>query len=458
MKNLFLFILLIIMQMTSYSQKINSPKVTKVKLNNGLVLLLSEDKKLPLIQFRLILNGGVRLDEGFPAGLTSLTLEMLTKGTKNKTADEIANSFENLGSLLNTNTTYDFSTLSTEVLKENFQNAIEIISDILINPVFPKNEFDKLIQKRLSDIDAILEEPRSIISYAVPTFLYKNTPYEKNINGNKTSLKKINPEMVKSHYKKFFNASNAVIVLYGDFEKDNMIKLIEKYFGNWNSGNKLEEKQFTNEYIKGKNIIIIDKPDVTQTQIRFLNKGVDIKNPDNFAIQVANVVFGNGFTSRLVNEIRVKRSLSYGANSQFVSQKYAGGFIISTFTKNETVDQVFEIIFNELEKYIKEGPTQQEIDKAKKYLIGNFVRNLQSPEMLISQLGNIYIYDLPEDYLETYAEKVNKLTNEEIMSAIKKYFPVDDILMLIVSNKQYIEPRIEKFGKIQTLTLKELVN
>ncbi len=445
-----IFVLIIIAQ-TAFTQKLEIPNFSVNTLENGLKIVLVENKKLPLIQVRLMLKGGVRLDPDGSDGLTSITSELLKKGTESRKAERIAEEIEFLGSSINVSTSYDYVSLSSEFLKINFDAGLNIFADVVMNPVFSSSEVDKEIKKRLAEIDAALEDPNAIISAAFSREMYDGHPYGKVLKGRKRSLLNIDQNGVKWHYKKYFAPNNSLIVVFGDFNKSEMLETLKAAFKNWKKGDELKFESKEQKYFSGRQLVIIDKPDVTQTQIRFGNKGMKVNEKDYYAVQVANTVFGSGFTSRLVEEIRVKRSLSYGASSSFAGYQDGGAYLISTFTKNSTVKEVFDVLFNELKKYRNKGPTDKEILKAKNYLIGDFARDLQSPEMLTMYIADMVFYNRGENYLAEWVNNIRKASRGEIEKAIQKYFLMDDLLMMIVTNSSEVKPQVESFGKVKEL-------
>jgi zinc protease len=448
--NKIIFSLLTISQF-SFAQRLDIPDFSVDKFENGLTVVLVENKKLPLIQVRLLFKGGVRLDPDGSDGLTSITSELLKKGTTSRGAEQIAEEIEFLGSSINISTSYDYVTLSSEFLKINFQDGLKVFADVVMNPIFPSSEVDKEIKKRFGEIDASLEEPNAIISAAFSREMFEGHPYGKVLKGRKRSLLNIDQNMIKWHYKKYFAPNNSLLVVLGDFDKAKMLETLKNAFADWKKGAELKLEPQEQKYFSGKQLVIIDKPDVTQTQIRLGNKGMMVNNKDYYSVQVANTVFGSGFTSRLVEEIRVKRSLSYGASSSFSSYQDGGTYLISTFTKNSTVKEVFDVLFTELKKYRDKGPTEKEILKAKNYLIGDFARDLQSPEMLTMYISDMIFYKRGENYLAEWVNNIRAITRSDIEKAIQKYFLMEDLLMMIVTNSGEVKPQVESYGKIKEI-------
>ena len=213
-----------------------------------------------------------------------------------------------------------------------------------------------------------------------------------------------------------------------------MLEKVKQVFSGWQKGTPRTAPPSIPTQLKGRKVVVVSKPDVTQTQIRIGNVGIDVKNPDWFAVQVANSILGNGFTSRLVEEIRVKRSLSYGARSAFPAYERGGMYLISTFTKNPTTRETIDVALEEVRKYREKGATKEELLKAQNYLAGDFARDLQAPENLASNLSEMIFYGFPNDHLETYVQRLKSVTLDDIKRVVQRYFLLDDIIIMVVTN------------------------
>jgi predicted Zn-dependent peptidase len=189
----------------------------------------------------------------------------------------------------------------------------------------------------------------------------------------------------------------------------------------------------------------------------FGNTGIDIKNPDYFAIQVANTIFGAGFTSRLVDELRVKRSLTYGARSSFSSSMWGGNFSISTFTKNQTIKETMDVVLDELKKYREKGATGEELKKGQNYLAGSFARSLQTPGALAAKLSDIELYGFPQNHLETYIQKLRSVTLADIQRVARKYFLLDDMVIVLVTPAKETSPVAMKYGPVSVMELEDAI-
>lgn len=454
MKKLTLLILILSISLIYSQQNID---VQINSLENGLKYLIIPNKKLPLVQVRVIFNGGVRLDPPKNQGLTYLTTQLLLKGTTKRTAQQIAEEFEFLGSTIDASTNYDYSLLSTEFLKYNFETGMNILAEIITSPSFSSDEINKEKEKLISELKSSLENPSYVANQFFNRLIFEGHPYSYSIKGTIKQVDDISARQIRNHYKNYFIPNETMIILYGDLDKKATENLIKNLFSHWQKGNQIKSESKSINKLNETKIVLIDKPGLTQAQIRVGNIGINQTNPDEIPISIVNTILGDGFTSRLVEEIRVKRSLTYGASSSFQKFQQSGKFLVSTFTKNETVGEVIKIILDELQKLQQSGVTDWEINKARNYIIGELSRQLQSPEGFVDYLSNIVFYQKDLELLTNFSEKIKNASKEKIRKVINEYFPVKDVLILVTGDAKQIKSQLEKFGKVQQISYEILV-
>lgn len=264
MKKITLFFLIIFFT-TLYAN--NQLNLVIDSLNNGLKIYLIQDKTFPLVQVRIAITGGSSIDPENYDGITYLTAQMLLKGTEKKTSQEIAEEFEFLGSSINVTTDYDYTLLSSEFLKYNFKNGLEILSDILTKPTFPSDEFYKLQHKHIGELRSSLENPNFVANEFFKKIIFNNLSYSRNPKGTIKSVLNLSVRNIRNHYKKNFLPNLTSIIIYGDIDTSSVITLIKEYFSQWKRGNINLKRNSIISPIHSK-VILIDKPGLTQSQIR----------------------------------------------------------------------------------------------------------------------------------------------------------------------------------------------
>lgn len=452
-----LLVLLLFMTPYLFGQKIQLPPVERHTLDNDLTVILMQYKKVPVVRFRMVVRGGSVLDGEGLEGVAAMTASVMREGTETRSATDIANAIDFVGGSLSVSAGADYCAASEEVLAKDVATGLELFSDVILHPSFPDDEIDRERNQRLANIEGLKEDPSSIASITFSRYVYGTHPYGRQSFGTKSSLDAIQRKDLVDFYRKVFVPGNATLVVVGDFTPADMFGKIKTAFEGW----KKEEKPAISVpqpvRLQGKKVILVNKSDATQTQMVFGNIGIDIKNPDLFAVRVANTIFGGGFTSRLVDELRVKKSLTYGIGSGFSASMYGGTYSIATFTKNATANQMIDGVLAEIGKYRTGGATSAELKKAQNYLAGNFARGLQSPEALASRLTDIELYGYPADYLETYIQKIRAVTLEDVQKVVQKYFLLDDLLMVFVAPGKETAPEVQKYGPVSVVELDDAI-
>ncbi len=433
------------------------PPFTTHTLGNGLTVVLMEYHQLPLVELVMTVGGGRALEPDSLTGLASMTAELLRQGTQTRTATQIAEQVDFVGGVLRTSAGLDQFTISGEFLTKDLPAGLALFSDVILHPVFPQEEIDRERSQRLATLESIKEEPGNIASIAYNRRVYGMHPYGRQALGTHASLPRMTRDAIIAFERQTFVPNNALLVVVGDFQEKAMLASVESAFGMWPRGTAPSVPSVAPKRISGRHVVIIDKPDVTQSQIRIGNTGVDILNPDRYTLQVANTILGGGFTSRLVEEIRVKRSLTYGANSSFASARQGGTFTVSTFTKNRSLRTTIDVALAELKKIREHGVSAAELSKAQNYIAGSFARNLQAPENLAAQLSTMLFYHLPDDYLRGYVRRIHAVTLADINRVVPKDIPYDDLLILVVSNPAETRAQLEGLGPIEVVPLNAAV-
>lgn len=453
MKRLILLILFITSLATA--QKIQVPPVSRHTFENGLTVILMRYTKVPVVHFRLVSRGGSSDDPAGVEGVASVATSLMREGTTTRSSSDIAGAIDFVGGSLFASSGLDYCAVRGEVLMKDVDTGLDLFGDILLNASFPDEELERERKQRLAGLDALKEEPGSIASRVFTGSIYGAHPYGKQVT--RGSLNAITREHVVQFYQRVFVPNNSTLVVVGDFTNEEMLSKLQQKLGQWKRGETHPQSYPPPSLNQGRRVVLVDKPDATQTQIRVGNVGIDIKNPDYFAVAVANSVFGDGFTSRLVEELRVKRSLTYGASSNFPAYLHGGSFSISTFTKNETINETIDVILEEVKKYREKGPDKEELKKAQNYIAGGFARGLQSPEALAARITDIELYDFPSDYLESYIQKLQAVSLADVKRVITRYFAHEDLVFVLVGPASTVTTQVEKYGPVSVLSLDEAI-
>ncbi len=421
----------------------------RVQLENGLTVLLMEYHKLPLVYFELRVHGGASVDPDEREGLANLTAELLRQGTETQTAAQIAEELDFVGGSLDVDVNTDFTAVTAEFLRKDFATGLDLLAEIVLRPTFPAEEVERARKNALAKILRARENPLIIANQAFEAFLYKSHPYGRPVHGTEASVGTITREDIVGFHQGNYRPETTILAVVGDFTVDEMASKLTMAFGDWTVGStsSLAKRSLPGQPEKWQ-ILVVDKPDVTQTQIRLGSLGIDRRNPDFHAIQVANTVLGGSFTSRLVDEIRVNRGLTYGIGSFFDARAERGPFAIATFSKNATALETLQVALDELKKFRDQGATPAEIEKAKNYLAGLFVLDLQTPESLADKMSDIEFYGLPLDFVDSYQERIRAVTLLEVNRAAREYFPYENLAIVVVTDAKLMQDQLEELGPV----------
>ncbi len=427
------------------------PAPTRVTLDDGLTVLVLPSRRLPLVDFLLEVKTGSTDDPPGKEGLADLTAELLTQGAGPRSAHEIAEAIAFVGGTLDASAGPERVRISCEVLKKDFATGLELLRDVTTRPTFPADEFARKQGEALGDIATATDDPGEIAERELLPFLLGTHPLAHPVNGWAASVKALTRADVVDFHRRHFTPDQALLAVVGDVDPKAVIAALTTAFADWKAADEPRAPGYPP--IAGaarREVLLIPRPEATQSQIRFACPSVARSHPDYFPILVTNTILGGGFTSRLVNEIRVAQGLTYSIDSEFRMQKNAGEYVIGTFTKNETLRKTIDATIAVVQKLKADGPTPEELDKAHQYLAGQYPLGLQSPDDLASRMLDVEFYGLPPDWLNTFTDRVNAVTLADCRRVLKSYFCTDDLKILVVTNPEVGKPALAGLGPLTT--------
>ena len=437
----------------AWAQKINLPPVTRMTLDNGAQVVLMEYHRAPFLSVTALFTGGSALDPADKTGTAELTAGLLRKGTETRSAAQIAEQIDGLGGSLGADAGDDRTQVALNVLSKDADAGMELFADIIRHPALPEEELARERQLQISDLEAIGEDPGSVATRVASEVVYAGHPYGR--ESTITSLKAITRDDLRGYYARVFAPNRMILVVVGDFKTADMLAKLKGRFGDWQrSGEAIPVTP--NVSAAPYKIVLIDKPDATQTQVRWVRTAFARRSPDFFAAQLAETILGGGFTSRLTNEIRVNRSLTYGISSRFGPQVAGGDFVVSTFTKIETTKALLDATTSVLRTTAQKGFTPGELQKAKNLLVGVFAIQIQSPEALAAQLANIAFYNLPPDYLQTYLQRLRAVPLADMNRIARAYFAPDALSLVLVAPAAKIKSQLAGLPNIETRSVETI--
>jgi predicted Zn-dependent peptidase len=429
------------------ARDINLGEYSTFDLANGLKVIVVENHKLPRVSYQLSFNTDA-LVEGDKAGYVSIAGDMVSKGTKNRSKAQIDKEIDFIGANLSTSATGIFG----GSLKKHSEKLLEVFTDVLYNPVFPEDEFEKIRKRTLSGLAASKSDPNAIArNIANAVNFGKDHPYGE--AQTEESIKNITIDDCKNYYKTYFKPNNAYLVIVGDITPAEAKAQAEKYFSKWAKGEVPVQKYKVPQGPEERKVAFGNKDGAVQSVIN-ITYPVEIKpgNPDAIKVSVMNSILGGGvFSGRLMQNLREKKAYTYGARSNISNDKLIGNFTASASVRNEVTDSSVVEFLYEMERIVREPVTAEDLQLAKNGLAGNFARSLESPQTIANFALNTFRYNLPKDYYNTYLQKLDAVSIADVQMMAAKYVRPDKCNIVVVGNKDNVADRLLRFdfdGKI----------
>lgn len=405
------------------------------KLPNDLVWLFAQQSELPLVTLQLLVRAGSLQDPPGKAGLANLTAALLRSGTKTRSAAQIAEELDFWGAQLGAAGGDDFASLSLTVLKKDLGTALELVKDVLQNPVFAPAEMQRKVSQIKAELASEQDEPGVVASRAFVKELYGAFPYGHPVRGTLEGLASIRRNDLVEFHRTYYRPNNAILSLVGDLTLDEARQWVTKTFGSWATAPIPPLKLPPIPPLNRNKVVVIDK-DISQANIIMGNLGVARKNPDFYALQVMNYILGGGgFASRLMDDIRDNRGLAYSVGSSFSPGLEPGPFAVTLETKNATAGEAINQVVEQIKRIMATPVTDQELKDAKSYLIGSFPRKMDSMSKRAGLLGYVEVYGLGLDYPWRYPELIQHLTPADIQQVAEKYLHPDNYLLVVVGKR-----------------------
>ena len=415
-------------------------------LPNGLKVFVVENHKLPRVTFSLILDVDPVL-EGKDAGYVSAAGDLLRYGTKNRTKDKLDEEIDFLGASLNTSST----SVSASGLAKYKDKLLDIMSDVIMNSTFTQESLDKIKKEMLSNLAVEKDDPNSIAQRVREVLMYgKDTPYGE--QETEETVKAFTLDMCKQYYQSYFKPNVAYLAVVGDVNKKQIEPLIQKYFGKWQKG---DVPKKTYEFPKAPlidKVCLVDRENSVQSVISvFYPVDLKIGSEDVIKASVMNLILGGSSTGRLFMDLREAKAYTYGAYSSLNPDRLQGSFTASTSVRNAVTDSSITEVMAQMKKMRSDKVTDDELDRAKNYLTGSFIRGLESPATVARFALNIARYNLPKDYYKNYLKNLSAVSVDDVLEMAKKYIKPNNAYILVVGKGSDIAKSLGNFtvtGKV----------
>ena len=417
-------------------------------LANGLKVIVVENHKLPQISYSLTIDRDPIMERE-KAGLSYMAGSLLATGTTRKTKAEIDDAVDFIGGSLSTSATGGFASSLTK----HTDKILSLFAEVLFEPSFPEAEFEKMKTQTLSGLQTEKDDPNAISGNVSNVLTYgKDHPYGEITN--EITVSNITLDDCKAYYQNYFKPGSAYLVIVGDITAADARNKAEKYFGSWQGGKAPAAAYATPKPVTKTEVDFVDKAGAVQSVINVVHP-VNLMpgHPDVIPSRVMNTILGSGFSGRLFRNLREDKAYTYGAYSSLDSDKLVGEFSASASVRNAVTDSAVTEFLYELNKLRDEPVTKDELDLAKNFIAGGFARSLESPRTVANFALNMNMYNLPKDYFETYLQKLEAVTVQDVQNMAKKYIDPARARIVVVGNKDEVMDKLAKFdladGKVQ---------
>lgn len=412
---------------------IQFPKYDEVVLDNGLHILFVPDERLPYVSYTFFFQIGSVHEPAGDQGLTQMTVRLLDKGTKRRTAQSISDRLASIAAPVSSVASTETSSVSASTLARFQADLVQELNEVVLTPSFPENEVARLREQMIAELQRLQDQPSALASYLFDSFLYAGHPYGQSAQGTIEAVKKLSRADVVKYYHQWFGPQNTYVAVVGQYTPA-LVSMIKDQLGKWRPA-KLNWNQEIPVWIATKKETkTIRQPELSQAEIRVGAQGIPRNHPDYLALQVANTAFGGrSLGTRIMNRLRVELGLTYGAYANWDTRRKGGSFQVEFATRVEKADEAVAEVQRMMRELKDRGITAAEFERAKALSIGGFPWIVETPERYISQVLLLRHFGVDESYLKNYVQSVEQMTLAEVNSAIARHIDPENLRILLVT-------------------------
>ena len=424
-------------------------------LPNGLTVGVLERHTVPLITMQVAIETGAEADPRDLQGTASVVADLLSEGTRTRSALDIAQTVDQAGGNLETEATWDESVERLTVLSKYAPLAFDLLSDMTRNPAFAPGEFARIRRQLLSALDVGRTDPTYLADNVLRVMLYAGTPYGHPLDGTTESVERIKPETLKAFHAAYYRPSNAIVLVVGDISADDAFNLATRYFGDWKAAPPPPIAEATPPPPE-RSIIVIEDPDAVQTEIRVGSLAVPRSSPEFDALTIADQVLGGPAANRLFNALRTERGLTYGASSKLESYRALGGWIASTSTRTSETAESVRVMLEQIRGMQNGSVKPYELATSQSFLIGHQALEFESYDDLAEKFLELMIYGLPLDEWNSFSRRVRTIPAKEVSRMAHQYLDPASEQIVLVGNSEAFAKDLEKLGPVRIIPLARL--
>jgi zinc protease len=421
------------------------PAAIESRLANGLRIAIVRDARLPMVSFRLAFRGGDSADPAELPGLSDMMSHLLTEGTANRSSLQIAEEVERLGATLSVSSASDFAAIAASSLVVYADQILALMAEVTLHPSFPQNEIELARENTKQMLIQQRAQPNFLASERVAKVMFGEHPYAR-ISPTPASLDAMTRDTFTNFHQQSFAPDKGVLLVVGDVDPDETAAKLENLFGGWSTVSTRAPVFPAPPDHNARVLYIIDRPGSAQSNIVIANAGITRTSGDYFPMLLMHTILGANASSRLFMNLREEKGYTYGAYSSLDARRLAGSFRTTAEVRTPVTGASLHEFFFELNRIRDERVPDQELQNAKSYLTGVFPIRMETQDGLIDQLTSVKMFDLPDDYLDTYRDRVNAVTAEDVQRVAQQHVTPDRAAIVIVGDAKEIEDQIKDYA------------
>ena len=426
-------------------------------LPNGLQVITVLHHEQPAVSMRLLVRAGSVQDPPGKVGVASLAASLLDQGTVTRSAQAIAENIDFIGGALATGSGSDLTFVNVVVMEDSFDVGMNLLADVARNPAFAAEEIERQKQQAISSLQVSGNDPDWVASVLFERLVYGFHPYGLPNSGTPETLSAITRGDLQQFHRRYFVPNNMILAIVGDVTSEQAFAAAERAFGEWPPAEVppvtvVEPPPLT------RRIVIVDKPDAVQTEIRIGQLAIPRKHDDYMAFDLAVKILGGEGANRLHRVLRSERGLTYGAQADTEARKQAGHVVAETDTRTDTTGEALRLMVEEFSRLQRDRVSQNELSDAQAYLAGSFPLTIETPGDIAAQVLNVVFYDLPVEEIGTFRERVQAVRPDDIQRVARQYVRPDRLSIVLVGNAAAFVPQLQRLGftDVEVIPIEEL--
>jgi zinc protease len=430
--------------------RVKLPKPQEADLSNGVHLIVLEDHRTPQVNFTMIIDGaGGYYDPPAMPGLSGFVASLMREGTTSKTSEQISEQLDRLAAGVSVNSAIStpFATVNGNGLTNNLDTVLALMADVLMNPSFPQVEIDRYKARTRANLMQQRALPGFLASERLNKVLYGDHPLAR-VSATPASPNALTRDALVEFHKAHYVPDRAVLAVTGDISMEQAKAKAETAFAAWKKSGAAVPAQTEAAALSSPSVSLVVRPNSVQTSLRVGTQAIERKDPDFFALTVANRILGGPF-GRLFEHLREQKGYTYGANSGFSSSRIRGAWTASTDVRSEVTDPALTDLLAEIQQMRDVAVPAKDLENAKRAIVGSFALLLESPNAILSNYIDRHFYGLPADYWDTYAAKIEAVTAADVQRVAQKYWAPERLQIVAVGDLAKVEPALKKLGTIQ---------